>query len=110
VKRHFAAGVQAVADCVAFIVAERDPTAPLAGAVPFLKLVGIVAGGWQMARAALVAEKKVKEGDTSFLKAKIATARFYGDHVLVQAPGLRDTVVNGAAGVMALSDEQFLAA
>ena len=46
----------------------------------------------------------------SFYKAKIATARFYADHVLVQAPGLRNTVVNGAAGVMALSEEQFLAA
>ena len=43
-------------------------------------------------------------------EAKIATARFYAEHVLVQAPGLRDTVVKGGAGVMALSDEQFLAA
>jgi 3-(methylthio)propanoyl-CoA dehydrogenase len=40
----------------------------------------------------------------------VATARFYADQVLVQAPGLRDTVVNGAAGVMALSEDQFLAA
>jgi len=38
------------------------------------------------------------------------TARFYGDHVLVQATGLRDTVIHGGAGVMALSEEQFLAA
>jgi hypothetical protein len=30
--------------------------------------------------------------------------------VLVQAASLRDTVVNGSAGVMALSDDQFLAA
>jgi len=95
---------------VQFIVAEKDPHAAFAGAVPFLKLAGIVAGGWQMARAALVAERKLSEGDGSFLKAKIATARFYGEHVLVQAPGLRDTVVQGGAGVMALSEEQFLAA
>ncbi|HKC30354.1 MAG TPA: hypothetical protein VKB74_01390 [Burkholderiales bacterium] len=40
----------------------------------------------------------------------MATARFYADHVLVQAPALCNTVVNGAAGVMALSEEQFLAA
>jgi butyryl-CoA dehydrogenase len=52
----------------------------------------------------------MREGDANFLKAKIATARFYGEHVLVQAPGLRDTVVKGGAGVMALSEEQFLAA
>ena len=51
-----------------------------------------------------------KEQDKSFYEAKIITARFYSDHVLVQAPSLRDTVVNGSAGVMALSDDQFLAA
>jgi butyryl-CoA dehydrogenase len=61
-----------------------------------------------MARAALAAEKGT--GDASFDKAKIATARFYADHVLVQAPALRNTVINGAAGVMALSEDQFLAA
>jgi 3-(methylsulfanyl)propanoyl-CoA dehydrogenase len=62
-----------------------------------------------MARAALAAEKKKSE-DPSFYEAKIATVRFYADHVLVQAPALRNTVVNGAAAVMALSEEQFLAA
>ena len=109
-RRQLANGVHAVADCVDFIVAQTDPLSTFAGAVPFLRLMGIVAGGWQMARAAVVAEKNLKSGDTKFLEAKLATARFYGDHVLVQAPGLRDTVVQGGAGVMALSEEQFLAA
>ena len=104
------AGAQAVADCVGYLVATRDPRASFAGAVPFLKLMGIVAGGWQMGRAALAAERQLGSGDKSFLAAKIVTARFYGDHVLVQAPGLRDTVTKGAPAVMALSDEQFLAA
>src|SRR5712672_524065 len=40
-----AAGAQAVSDCVDFIVGARDPRAVFAGAVPFLKLMGIVAGG-----------------------------------------------------------------
>jgi hypothetical protein len=111
-RAELAQGAQAVSDCVDFIVGTKDQRAAFAGAVPFLKLMGIVAGGWQMARAALIAEKKLssKDGDKSFYEAKILTARFYGDHVLVQAPGLRDTVVKGSAGVMALSDEQFLAA
>jgi 3-(methylthio)propanoyl-CoA dehydrogenase len=111
-RREFSAGVQAVAECVEYIVAEKNPNAAFAGAVPFLRLMGIVAGGWQMARAALVSEKRLNEKNTdkSFYEAKIATARFYADHVLVQAPALRNTVVNGAAGVMALSEEQFLAA
>jgi butyryl-CoA dehydrogenase len=107
-RRTLADGVKAVEECVEFIVGAKDPRVPFAGAVPFLKLMGIVAGGWQMARAALAAGKA--SGDDSFHKAKIATARFYADHVLVQAPALRNTVVNGAAGVMALSEDQFLAA
>ena len=108
-RAQLAAGAQAFGDCVQFIVSEKDPLAAFAGAVPFLKLAGIVAGGWQMARAALAAEKNLSK-DKSFYQAKIATARFYGDHVLVQAPGLRDTVVKGSAGVMALGEDQFLAA
>jgi hypothetical protein len=111
IRAALAAGAQAVADCVDYIVANagKDVKGVFAGAVPFLKLMGIVAGGWQMARAALAAEK-LSSHDPSFYQAKIKTARFYADHVLVQAPGLRDTVVKGGAGVMALSDEQFLAA
>jgi len=111
-RNQFSPGVQALADCVEFIVASsaKDPRPAFAGAVPFLKLMGIVAGGWQMGRAALAAERTLQSGDRSFLEAKIATARFYADHVLVQAPALRNTVVNGAAGVMALSEDQFLAA
>ncbi|HET7671700.1 MAG TPA: acyl-CoA dehydrogenase, partial [Burkholderiales bacterium] len=109
-RAQLAQGAQAVADCVSFIVETKDPRAAFAGAVPFLKLMGIVAGGWQMARAALVAEKKMASGDKPFLAAKIATARFYGDHVLVQAPALRDTVVKGSPAVMAVPEDQFLAA
>jgi hypothetical protein len=111
IRANLSAGVQAVADCVDFIVANagRDVASVFAGAVPFLRLMGIVAGGWQMARAALAAESD-GSGDREFLAAKIATARFYADHVLVQAPALRNTVVNGAPGVMALSEDQFLAA
>jgi hypothetical protein len=111
-RAQLAAGAQALGDCVQFVVAEKNPLAAFAGAVPFLRLAGIVAGGWQMARAALISDQKLakRDGDSAFLKAKIATARFYGDHVLVQAPGLRDTVVKGSAGVMALTEDQFLAA
>ncbi|MBI4290632.1 MAG: acyl-CoA dehydrogenase [Betaproteobacteria bacterium] len=107
----FSAGVSAVAECVEWIVKtyDADIKAVHAGSVPFLKLMGVVAGGWQMARAALVAQSRIAagEGDKSFYRAKIGTARFYADHVLSQAGGLRDTVVKGAAGVMALAEEQF---
>ncbi|MBC7804423.1 MAG: acyl-CoA dehydrogenase [Candidatus Parcubacteria bacterium] len=113
-RRHLAAGAQAVSDSVDFILATagRDPNAAFAGAVPFLKLMGIVAGGWQLGRSALISELKInkKEGDQSFYAAKISTARFFGDHVLSQAPGLAATVTSGSSTIMALTEDQFLAA
>jgi 3-(methylthio)propanoyl-CoA dehydrogenase len=111
IRAGLAAGVKAVEECASWIVATYagDIKAVHAGSVPFLKLMGIVCGGWQMARAALVAQKRLaaKQGDSTFYQGKIATARFYADHILAQAPGLRNTVMRGAAGVMALSEEQF---
>ena len=106
--------VESIAECVEFILAHagKEPRVAFAGAVPFLKLMGITCGGWQMGRAMLVAEAKLaaQDGEARFYTAKIATARFFGDHVLSQAKGLRDAVVNGSDAVMALDEEQFLAA
>jgi alkylation response protein AidB-like acyl-CoA dehydrogenase len=106
-----AAGRKAVGDCVDWIVATAgsDPKAVHAGAVPFLKLCGAVFGGWQMGRAAVAAQARLGrgEGDAAFLRAKIATARFFADHHLAHAPALRDVVLEGAAGVLALADDEF---
>ncbi|HSD43083.1 MAG TPA: acyl-CoA dehydrogenase, partial [Burkholderiales bacterium] len=106
-----ATGRKAAGECVDWIVATSgtDPKAVHAGAVPFLKLCGVVFGGWQMARAALAAQARLAkgEGDAAFLKAKIATVRFFADHQLSHAAALRDVVVEGSAGVLALAEEQF---
>jgi alkylation response protein AidB-like acyl-CoA dehydrogenase len=84
------------------------PTA-FACSVPYLKLWGIVAGGWQMARAALLAERHLAESDAeaAFYHAKIATARFYAEHFLPQAGGIAASIVKGSHSVLALTDEQF---
>ncbi len=111
IRSAFSAALSAAEECVTWIAASyaTDVKAVHAGAVPFLMLMGIVCGGWQMSRAALVARQRLIEGkgDKSFHEAKVKTARFYADHLLTRAPGLRDTVVKGAAGVMALAEEQF---
>jgi acyl-CoA dehydrogenase len=107
----FEAGIEAVESAVDYILATyaTDIKAASVGSVPFLRLLGIVAGGWQMARAALVAQAKLAAGDgeADFYRAKIVTARFYADHVLSQAPGIAYSVVNGAAGALALAENQF---
>jgi butyryl-CoA dehydrogenase len=111
IRTQLAAGVNALEDVVNFVTAnmKSDIKGVFAGSVPYLKLAGIVLGGWQMARAALVAERKLKagEGDAKFYQAKIATARFFADHFLSQAAGYRTAIVEGGTGVMALAEEQF---
>jgi len=105
----FARGVQALAEAATYIATNftQDIKGVHVGAVPFLRLMGIVSGGWQMARAALVAQKKLAagDGDAGFYKAKISTARFFADHLLSQAPGLAATVIKGGAGAMAVPEE-----
>jgi hypothetical protein len=92
--------------------AKEDARLPAAASVTLLELMGVVTGGWQLARAARVAVERLAEGDsdTAFLSAKPLTARFYATHVLPKAAALRATVVNGSASVMALSEEQLFGA
>ncbi|GAB5099366.1 acyl-CoA dehydrogenase [Caballeronia sp. HLA56] len=108
--RHLSAGSLSLARSVEFIVAKfrSDPNAVFAGSVPYLRLAGIVLCGWQMARAMLTAQKKRGE-DKRFYSAKIATAQFYAEHILSQAPGIEASIVsaNGSEGVLALSEDQF---
>ena len=111
IRASFSAGLNAFADCVDWIAAnyEKDIKAVHAGSVPFLKLTGIVAGGWQMARSALLAQQQLGKGggDKAFYEAKIVTARFFADHVLSQASGLRTSIMQGARGVLALTEDQL---
>ena len=108
--RRLAAGRRAFLDAVEFVVGngKGNPNAVFAGSVPYLMLAGIVVGGWQMARALIAAEDCLAAGDQpEFMQAKIATARFYGDHILNKATALRDSIVEGAEAVTALALEAF---
>ena len=65
-----------------------------------------------MARALLVAQELLATGQdeefgAAFLQAKITTARFYADHILSKAPGLRDAIVEGADCVTELALDAF---
>jgi len=87
----------------------RSANAAAAVAVPYLKLFGTVAGGWMMARAALVAQEKLKQpdADRDFLQAKLATARFYAEHELPRALPLAREVTRGAESVLALDPAKY---
>ena len=108
-KRLKAARV-AFLEVVDFVVTQfkADPNAVFAGSVPYLLLGGNLVSGWQMARAFLIAERRLAESvDVEFMRAKIVTARFYADHILSKAAGLRDSIVEGSAGVTEMAIDSF---
>jgi alkylation response protein AidB-like acyl-CoA dehydrogenase len=86
-----------------------NPKAVAAVSVPYLKLFGTVAGGWMMARAALVAAEQVRQpdADLDFLNGKLATARFYAEHELPKAIPHAHEVLRGAGSVLALGPDKF---
>lgn len=84
------------------------PLEVLAGSVPLLRLCGIVAGGWQMARAALAAQRHLEQGHghAAFLRRKLLSARFYAALVLPQAEGLSSIAMHSECA-MTMGDEAF---
>jgi hypothetical protein len=114
VAKRLQAARLALLDVVDFVAGntKASPNAVFAGSVPYLMLAGNVVAGWQMARALLVAEQALASGDAGdfgadFMRAKITTARFYADHLLTKAPGIRDSIVEGAESVTALAVDAF---
>jgi butyryl-CoA dehydrogenase len=115
IARRLEVGAQAFTEVVEFVVknAKSDVKGVYAGSVPYLKLGGLLLGGWQMARAAEISVSKLEGADSldestaQFYRAKIATARFFADHLLGTAAGLRDAIVEGSSSIMALDIEQF---
>ncbi len=116
--RRLKAAREAFVDVVDFVVGglgkapdgstKASPNAVFAGSVPYLMLAGNMLAGWQMGRSLLVAQEQLAQGvDSAFMQAKITTARFYADHLLTKAPGIRDSIVEGADCVTALALEAF---
>ncbi|MFG6487131.1 acyl-CoA dehydrogenase [Roseateles sp. BYS78W] len=86
--------------------AKGNPNAAYAGSVPYLMLAGNLVAGWQLARALMAAEDALAT-DKAFMDAKIATARFYAEHILSRTASLRSAIVDGADSVTALELEAF---
>ena len=110
VAKRLTAARKALLDVIDFVAGgtKAQPNAVFAGSVPYLMLAGNVVAGWQLARSLLVAQDLLQKGqDEAFMRAKITTAQFYADHILVKAPGLRDSIVEGAASVTELALEAF---
>jgi alkylation response protein AidB-like acyl-CoA dehydrogenase len=94
--------VAALREATSWIITHgaTEPNDALAAATPYLRMFGIVAGGWVMARQAIAAER-VGQHD------KLATARFYLSELLPQAKGLLGAVTAGKDVLFDLSVEQL---
>ena len=106
VRSALANGVSALREVTDWIMSRglAEPNDALAGATPYLRLCGLVIGGWLLARSALAASRLLRDGgsdagggsDAIFLREKIGTARFYAEQLLPQTAGLLPAVTAGA--------------
>jgi hypothetical protein len=87
-----------------------DPNAVAAGATPYLRMFGMTVGGYLLAKGALAAAALADQpgADTPFLAGRVATARFFGEQILPQAPALLAAITAGAEPLYAIPPEQLV--
>jgi hypothetical protein len=112
IRANLATGLDALEAATRWLLetGKGDPEAVSAVAAHYLRMFGLVAGGYVMAKAALAAQAGLGRGngaDAGFLEAKLVTARFYAEQLLPLAAGLLGPVTKGHRTVMALADNQF---
>ena len=108
VLKQLTAGRAAFDEAVAYILAnaKTETKAVYAGSFAYLRLSGLVLGGWQMARSLLAAER-LRDTDSAFYNTKIATARFFAENLLPQSGALATSIIEGGYSTNALEVEQF---
>ena len=103
-------GISALSTAAEWILAnyEAAPQAVHAGSVPFLKLTGIVVGGWLMAKSAGIAAQRLAEGSNDgYYTAKLATANYFATHQLPFAAAYAAEVTGGSAATLGLDEPLF---
>jgi len=105
------AGLAAVQSATGWLIERRGHAQPdaLAGATPYLKLLGDVVGGWMLAKGALAASDKIAAGDgpADYWRTKIGLARVFSEQVLSGAPALAGAVSQGAIDLFRATPESL---
>ncbi len=104
-------GLAAMTDAATWL-GERLATAPndaAAGSTPFMRMAGIVVGGYYLTRLARTAQKLLADGDdrTDFLRDKITVAQFYAEQILPTARGYGSAVTGGAELFYAIPSDRL---
>ncbi len=105
------AGLAAVQSATGWMLERRGHAQPdaLAGATPYLKLLGDVVGGWMLAKGALAASERLAagEGPKDYWRTRIGLARVFSEQVLAQAPALSQAVSQGSIDLFRATPESM---
>jgi hypothetical protein len=108
---HLEAGLAAVQAATGWLIERRGHAQPdaLAGATPYLKLLGDVVGGWLLGKEALAASAKLaaQDGPADYCRTRIALARVFAQQILSQSPGLTQAVTQGAVDLYRATPESL---
>jgi alkylation response protein AidB-like acyl-CoA dehydrogenase len=111
IRRQLAPAVDALDNATHWLLdaAETNQIDALAGATPYLRLFGTVAGGAMLARSALRATERIEagNGESAHLTDKLVVARYYAEQILPQARGLATAISAGSGAIMALAEDRF---
>jgi 3-(methylthio)propanoyl-CoA dehydrogenase len=103
-----ASGAASLREATEWLLAAKDPNDVLAGATPYLRMFGLVAGGYYLARGALAAAGAIAaSGPDDYLEARIASARFFATQLVPQAAGLLPAVTAGAGQLFAVEPKHL---
>ncbi len=93
-----AGGLAELREATDWLLADRPARASAAAATPYLALLGTVAGGYLLARSAIIADSRAAaaDADDPFYRSKVETARFYAECVLPRAASLKHAAIGGA--------------
>ena len=86
-----------------------QPNDAAAGSVPFMRLTGVIVGGYYLARSAQIAQQLLDsgKGDVDFLSYKIAVAKYYAEQILPTVAGLVPTITQGAQQFYAIPNDRL---
>ncbi|HEY9090076.1 acyl-CoA dehydrogenase [Parasphingorhabdus sp.] len=79
----------------------------LAGSYPFMTMLATATCGMLMKKQNRIAEAELAGGDDAFLKAKLVTTRYYLDHLVPEAMGLKAAAMAGADILYRLDREEL---
>jgi hypothetical protein len=105
------AGLAAAQAATGWLIERRGHAQPdaLAGATPYLRLMGDVVGGWMLGKQALAASAHIAagEGDAAYWRTRIGLARVFAEQILAQAPGLAQAVTQGSVDLFRATPESL---